>query len=437
MSHLSKRAAASMWGTWFRCCWQIDDSTLLSSFCRILQGADRPVGEVHEPNVHQDLRAALHPEFTRVPGTVCGAPQILFWLFSTLYPFLQCYHTGLGTRLLLGLAVLVFMLWNLFLENSPGCGCVESLIMFRALPRPWGLWLRPWSCQTRWRCTCLDLSLWGLCRRPGARLEVTSVHLWKCGCWWQPAQLCWDWAAFSWGEGLKASAVDGSMLIWQLPPWWFPSFPDEDKGISFFSCSISAQSFGIMTVHWNDCLHAWATVEFSVFAKQRAWLLQCCIEDCTDPWQRCTEHDIKHILELRISSVLFCFVFLSLTGVLRRQRQSVRGSVGFLVPTGGAPLLSGQSPVSVQWRLPGVCQQTRRAAAAFWGHAAQVACASAYHDSTFFGLTWTVLITLLLLLPPVKRWRGLLLLPGLYHRACQQLGILSTKQQRWVVDYSS
>lgn len=71
---------------------------LLWSFRRILQGADRPVGEVHEPDVHQDLRPALYPEFPPVPGAVCGASQILFWLFflSLSLPRPYCFNRSCG-----------------------------------------------------------------------------------------------------------------------------------------------------------------------------------------------------------------------------------------------------------------------------------------------------------------------------------------------------
>lgn len=58
----------------------ISNLLFLSVVCRILQRAHRVVREVDEPDVYQDLRTALHPERTRVPGAVCGAAQILFWL---------------------------------------------------------------------------------------------------------------------------------------------------------------------------------------------------------------------------------------------------------------------------------------------------------------------------------------------------------------------
>lgn len=58
------------------------------SWRRILSGVDRPVGEVHEPDVYQDVRPALHTELTPLPGAVCGAAQILFWLYFVLFkPF--------------------------------------------------------------------------------------------------------------------------------------------------------------------------------------------------------------------------------------------------------------------------------------------------------------------------------------------------------------
>lgn len=63
----------------------IERLTLFLSVRRILQRADRPVGEVHEPDVHQDLRPALHTELARLPGAVCGAAPILFWLYSALF----------------------------------------------------------------------------------------------------------------------------------------------------------------------------------------------------------------------------------------------------------------------------------------------------------------------------------------------------------------
>lgn len=56
------------------------------SLCRVLQGAHRIVREVHEPDVYQDLRPPLHTEFTRLPGAVRGAAQILFWLVSVTSP---------------------------------------------------------------------------------------------------------------------------------------------------------------------------------------------------------------------------------------------------------------------------------------------------------------------------------------------------------------
>lgn len=53
--------------------------------CRVLQGDHRPVGEVHEPDVHKDIRKAVHPEHPCVPRTVCRTSQILFCLVELFF----------------------------------------------------------------------------------------------------------------------------------------------------------------------------------------------------------------------------------------------------------------------------------------------------------------------------------------------------------------
>lgn len=144
--------------------------------------------------------------------------------------------------------------------------------------------------------------------------------------------------------------------------------------------------------------------------------------------------------------------------VHRGQCKSDRGSLRLLVQTGGAGLLSSQPPVSVQWGLPGVCQQTRWTAAAFWGCAPQTARTSVWPviKQYLFYINWnglwgnTWLWASLILFPVMKnrmvscelpfsvlvgftfRCPGLSLQPEHYLRAWLLVGTLLTKQQRWV-----